>query len=137
MNVLPSGTSVSFDTTKDLSLFKRWTRPADAVFQASAKRGVRYSDHPLYLHVLLYFGLFIFLPIVFINDGQFPISLCVLPSEIFHKIIKKAFHLSFEAFILFRNIDYVALLYLYIFYLRRIYLLHMEGIFGVILYIFG
>jgi hypothetical protein len=54
-----SGCPVS-DTTKDSRLSSDGLSPADALRSDVRVISGRYSDHPLYLRVLLYFGIFVF-----------------------------------------------------------------------------
>lgn len=121
--------SVSFDTTKDLSLFKRETAVPESRLAA-----LRSSDPgiPITRCISVFYycavnaqrpaaliGLFIFLADSSLNCIGSPcnIFILVLPSEIFHTALEKAFYFSSKPFFLFRNIDYIISLCLDVLYL--------------------
>lgn len=119
--------SVSFDTTKDFSLFKRGTAVPEH------RHAVLRSDDPG-IPITRCISVFYYSIVNFVPDAHRPflffadcylicigspciIFILVLPSEIFHTFLKKAFYFGSETFFLFRNIYYVTGLYLYVLYL--------------------
>lgn len=59
--------SFCFDTTKDLSLFKRGLPSPSPISPRARELHIRYSDHPLYLRVLHITSAFIY--IFFVADS--------------------------------------------------------------------
>lgn len=121
--------SVSFDTTKDLSLFKRGTavsesrhaapRSDDSGIPITRCISVFYYSTANCVRSLVHIGFYIFFADSYLICIGSPciIFILVLPSEIFHTFLKKAFYFGSETFFLFGNIYYVTGLYLYVLYL--------------------